>query len=732
VIALALMGVLAAAAAGPAASPPKNAPANDARAKAQQLADLPAKLVGSTSGATHEATDPRCGAPMVGTVWYGFSRSRPGTVQVSFQSASQLDAVVGVYQVVSDQLKLLRCEVTDAKGHARFVFETHPRPKHPINFLLLVGQRVNSDPGKFTLAVAAPETPSNDELAGALTVAKLPATIRGSTIGATHDIGDPGCASDGSTVWYRLQPGPRGRMVVGLKAGADLEANLCVIEKVRSQLRPVADQATDDHGRAQLQFERQAGSRYYILVGQSLASEPGPYTLAVAGLTRPVNDVLAAATTLGTLPATVDGTTVGALRDASDPDCAAGQNTVWYRFDRHAAGSLVLYLKAVPRAKASVCVLQKQASKLVYVTDEVQAQQKGVASYAFDAAANSSYAIVVSEAGGAKPGPFTLTLFAPEKPPVPPGVALRADGARGRLDPLQNPADAWATPMTRGLTYRFGVFTTNGACVKASVFTPQTKSFDDAVPVAESPCGRMVSFTPGPDGGGTYSILVEVRGKPTSYRAVVRRAQPDDIGPGVAIGNGTRRTDTVSTADPLDLYRLDIVRQSDLRVTVDANKDLDVRLLDASGNPIRSVERGVELVRVLSPRTYFIAVKVRGEAARYQLHALVRDVTTTSLTVDGGTSTRVKPGQTVTLRTTTTPVPKGGTTRLQADFYDIVTRAWVFRQTWAVAPGASVAFTPNAVGQWRVRATFSGSHESSPSRTEYRPIWVAPLTAQDL
>jgi hypothetical protein len=445
-----------------------------------------------------------------------------------------------------------------------------------------------------------------------------------------------------------------------------------------------------------------------------------------------VNDVLAAATTLGMLPATVDGTTVGALRDASDPDCAAGQNTVWYRFDRHAAGSLVLYLKAVPRAKASVCVLQKQASKLVYVTDEVQAQQKGVASYAFDAAANSSYAIVVSEAGGAKPGPFTLTLFAPEKPPVPPGVALRADGARGRLDPLQNPADAWATPMTRGLTYRFGVFTTNGACVKASVFTPQTKSFDDAVPVAESPCGRMVSFTPGPDGGGTYSILVEVRGKPTSYRAVVRRAQPDDIGPGVAIGNGTRRTDTVSTADPLDLYRLDIVRQSDLRVTVDANKDLDVRLLDASGNPIRSVERGVELVRVLSPRTYFIAVKVRGEAARYQLHALVRDVTTTSLTVDGGTSTRVKPGQTVTLRTTTTPVPKGGTTRLQADFYDIVTRAWVFRQTWAVAPGASVAFTPNAVGQWRVRATFSGSHESSPSRTEYRPIWVAPLTAQDL
>src|SRR5262245_16170814 len=220
------------------------------RAKPTALTSLPATPVGTTVGATREATDPRCGAPMVGTVWYGFSRSRPGTVSVSFRSAGQLDAVVAVYQVVNEQLKLLRCQVTDSKGRARFVFETHPRRKHTADFLLLVGQRVNSDPGKFRVSVAAPERPSNDELVGAAAITSLPATLRGSTVGATRDVGDPGCTNGGGTAWYRLQPGARGRIVVGLQAGADLEANLCVVDKVRSQLRLIAEQATDDHGRA--------------------------------------------------------------------------------------------------------------------------------------------------------------------------------------------------------------------------------------------------------------------------------------------------------------------------------------------------------------------------------------------------------------------------------------------------------------------------------------------------
>ena len=60
--------------------------------------------------------------------------------------------------------------------------------------------------------------------------------------------------------------------------------------------------------------------------------------------------------------------------------------------------------------------------------------------------------------------------------------------------------------MERGKTYRFGVFTA-GKCVSTSIFAPGATSFA-AGSVAESGCGAMQFFTPGPDGGGVYSMLV--------------------------------------------------------------------------------------------------------------------------------------------------------------------------------------------------------------------------------
>src|SRR4029079_19429198 len=114
----------------------------------------------------------------------------------------------------------------------------------------------------------------------------------------------------------------------------------------------------------------------------------------------------------------------------------------------------------------------------------------GNASFDFDGKAGSNYYVVVSQTPSSEPGPFKLTLIAPEKPPVPPGVALSLDGGRGRLDPLQNPADAWSVSMERGKTYRFGVLYTSGRCVSVSIYPTTTHSFDDATPVAGTDCGR--------------------------------------------------------------------------------------------------------------------------------------------------------------------------------------------------------------------------------------------------
>src|SRR5262249_12812198 len=101
-------------------------------------------------------------------------------------------------------------------------------------------------------------------------------------------------------------------------------------------------------------------------------------------------------------------------------------------------------------------------------------------------------------------------------------------------------------------------------------------------------------------------------------------------------------------------------------------------------------------------------------------------LTTTSLTVNGESSAKVRPGEAVSIRTLTAPTPEAGLTRVQADFFDVVVRTWVFRKAWDVKPGSTIPFVPGAVGQWRVRATYNGSHSFSPSRTEYRTISVAP------
>ena len=49
-------------------------------------------------------------------------------------------------------------------------------------------------------------------------------------------------------------------------------------------------------------------------------------------------------------------------------------------------------------------------------------------------------------------------------------------------------------------------------------------------------------------------------------------------------------------------------------------------------------------------------------------------VTQTVITADGKSTAKVKPGAVVQIETTTTPAPGAGTTRVQADFFDVATR----------------------------------------------------------
>jgi hypothetical protein len=569
----------------------------------------------------------------------------------------------------------------------------------------------------------------------------LPVTVAGTTVNAPYSTSDPQCGpAIHGTVWYGFSRTEHGTVLVTLKAAGDLDAVLSVYRKeAGGELKLLRCYPTDKNGKARFAFETSptgTPTDYLLGVGQRVGSTPGSYLLNVATPSRPNNDERPGAINLH-LPAVLSGNTLGSTTDEADPPCIAGLPNVWYRLDRTTNGRLVVRLNALGDLDARVCVVRKARSQLSFVAERGTDAQGNV-SFNFWGHKGATYYVIVGQARPSVPGRFRLTVIAPAKPPVRPGVPLPLAGGLGHLDNLQNPADAWSVTLKRGLTYRIGVEVPVGRCVRTSVFAPGTRTFALDHPIAVYPCGHVGFLTPGPDGGGKYSIVVEEkRSESTPYRLVVLRNQPDDSGPGVPLTSGQRQVGWVSNVDPLDLYRFDVPQQSDTRLLVEARDDIGIRLTDAAGSTVVTIHHGVRLIRTLQPGTYYVFVTRASSAAnaatnriprtKYRITVLVRGLTTTDLYVNGTTLTTVPPDTQVALSTYTTPAPQGGVTRVEGDFFDIARQRWVFRRAWDIQPNTSVTFSPQAVGRWRLRATFNGTDIAAPSRSEYRELDVASV-----
>lgn len=64
--------------------------------------------------------------------------------------------------------------------------------------------------------------------------------------------------------------------------------------------------------------------------------------------------------------------------------------------------------------------------------------------------------------------------------------------------------------------------------MKLAVYRPNVSSFEGATPVTSDDCGGYLAFTPGIDGGGTYSIVVHADGaKPVTRVREPRRCRAD-------------------------------------------------------------------------------------------------------------------------------------------------------------------------------------------------------------
>jgi hypothetical protein len=149
---------------------------------------------------------------------------------------------------------------------------------------LLVPAIATGAPPPSAEAPSALPAPANDKLANAQVIHGLPATLGGTTIGATLEPSEVESAcgqSTGSSVWYSLRSSSAQRIAVDLAAGGALDGVVDVYHAVRSRLLPVSCQATDSHGKASLTFKASKNGVYAIRVAALQSSQLAPFTLDV-------------------------------------------------------------------------------------------------------------------------------------------------------------------------------------------------------------------------------------------------------------------------------------------------------------------------------------------------------------------------------------------------------------------------------------------------------------------
>src|SRR6266487_3473642 len=146
-------------------------------------------------------------------------------------------------------------------------------------YLILVGHKPGAPNGDFDLRADLVLPPDNDERSQASPIGRLPATKRGTTLGATSD-DYSNCRMAGGGVWYRFRGPATGRAIVQLAVG-ERDGVVAAFHRIRGDVREIGCQETDRHGRAVFGFATERGDEYLLLVGDRAGSSPGEFTLTI-------------------------------------------------------------------------------------------------------------------------------------------------------------------------------------------------------------------------------------------------------------------------------------------------------------------------------------------------------------------------------------------------------------------------------------------------------------------
>ena len=461
---------------------------------------------------------------------------------------------------------------------------------------------------------------------------------------------------------------------------------------------------------------------------------------APSAFAAPDNDDVGNARLLAELPARTIGTTRDAGTESDEPSfsCAPVSSTVWYRVRSDRTGPIAVQIEARGELEAVVGVFRQTRTRLAPVACR-RSNANGRLLLGFYGRPGREYLIGVGARRGSSFDDFGLQVKRPEPKSLPPGRPL-TNAARDTVHALLDPDDAWAFEMARGHSYLINLLPARD-CLDAYLYRPRTYRFsDDEEPVAELRCGGSTLFTPGPDGGGRYGLLVVADGRkraPQPYSLHVAETEPDDVAPGISLGGAADVTGTLSGrgVDLLDLYRVraGTTSELDLRLRMSPKARFTVAVVRPTGEPvsIQPLNRPgrVILRHRLDPGHYYLAVRSEARSGGpYSLSVRVRGITATDMLIQGQRFLQVAPGEPQLLTAQVASAGIGGRVRFQFDRRDPF-HGWQFAETVVVTIGpsglATASWNPPGFGHWRVRARFLGTDTAATSESGYTRIFVA-------
>ena len=301
---------------------------------------------GTTVAATFASDLANFGTPSCATwgapdVWYYFIAPTNGIVTITTSPGSITDGVLALYSATTCSTGGTQLACND-DGNGMMSLITQTGLTSGATYYVRVADYGSSGDGTFSICITSPNTPSNDECAGAITL--TPNTTCTPTTGnsgnATESLtGCYGTAND--DVWYQfVATSPNHTVTVVGSASYNPVFQLFSVSCAGTSVLCTNDDFTDGGTETGTATNLTIGNTYWIRVYDYDADVPATttFTICVVTVTPPVNDECAGAinvpiNTGTTCTLQTAGTLVGASTSPIANGCSGtADDDVWFKF----------------------------------------------------------------------------------------------------------------------------------------------------------------------------------------------------------------------------------------------------------------------------------------------------------------------------------------------------------------------------------------------------------------